>query len=136
MEVFKVPVKVPVNSLSILSLVQAVVNNRKDAERAMEELQSLHHHVLQSDRPRALNPKGVLLEHNSLFWGKKNEPKKCGAHWKGAGCPLPREELYGRLLSRYLSDPGNVFIISSDFCHWGSRFSYVLYDQSQVPVPL
>lgn len=34
------------------------------------------------------------------------------------------EALYGRLLARYFDDPGNIFIISSDFCHWGDRFRY------------
>lgn len=37
------------------------------------------------------------------------------------------EKEYGRLLAPYLADPSNVFIISSDFCHWGSRFSYTYY---------
>lgn len=27
----------------------------------------------------------------------------------------------------YMKDPENVFIISSDFCHWGSNFSYQVY---------
>jgi MEMO1 family protein len=27
-------------------------------------------------------------------------------------------------LAPYLSDPANLFIISSDFCHWGTRFGY------------
>eukprot|EP00884_Botryococcus_braunii_P019046 jgi/Botrbrau1/5825/Bobra.0366s0010.1 len=44
---------------------------------------------------------------------------------------LQGEEEYGRLLSPYLDDPGNLFVISSDFCHWGSRFSYQCYDDSQ-----
>lgn len=30
-----------------------------------------------------------------------------------------KEQEYGRLLSKYLADPSNLFIISSDFCHWG-----------------
>jgi AmmeMemoRadiSam system protein B len=34
---------------------------------------------------------------------------------------------YGSLLAPYLSDPANVFVISSDFCHWGSRFRYTHY---------
>lgn len=38
-----------------------------------------------------------------------------------------KERLYGKLLAPYLADPENVFIISSDFCHWGSRFSYTYY---------
>jgi len=41
-----------------------------------------------------------------------------------------RETHYGRLLSKYLSDPGNFFVVSSDFCHWGQRFRYTHYDKS------
>ena len=37
------------------------------------------------------------------------------------------EEHFGALLAPYLADPSNVFVISSDFCHWGSRFSYTYY---------
>uniref|UniRef100_A0A0D3G5V2 Protein MEMO1 n=1 Tax=Oryza barthii TaxID=65489 RepID=A0A0D3G5V2_9ORYZ len=40
------------------------------------------------------------------------------------------EAMYGQLLSRYLDDPKNFFSISSDFCHWGTRFSYTYYDKS------
>jgi AmmeMemoRadiSam system protein B len=35
-----------------------------------------------------------------------------------------REALYGELMAPYLKDHNNVFIISSDFCHWGSRFGF------------
>ncbi|KAK1753443.1 MEMO1 family [Echria macrotheca] len=35
-----------------------------------------------------------------------------------------KEESFGQLLVPYLKDPENTFIVSSDFCHWGSRFSY------------
>ncbi|GHP08735.1 hypothetical protein PPROV_000747200 [Pycnococcus provasolii] len=38
------------------------------------------------------------------------------------------EARYGALFAPYLDDPSNVFVISSDFCHWGSRFRY-------TPVP-
>lgn len=31
---------------------------------------------------------------------------------------------YGALLAPYLADAANFFIISSDFCHWGSRFGF------------
>jgi len=37
------------------------------------------------------------------------------------------EKEYGKLLAPYVADPSNVFVISSDFCHWGSRFSYTYY---------
>ena len=32
-----------------------------------------------------------------------------------------KEILYGKLLSKYLADPDNLFVISSDFCHWGEK---------------
>ena len=41
-----------------------------------------------------------------------------------------REACYGRILSSYLGDPQNLFIISSDFCHWGHRFRYTYYARS------
>ncbi|KAF6252920.1 MEMO1 family [Scenedesmus sp. NREL 46B-D3] len=44
------------------------------------------------------------------------------------------EARYGALLSRYLSDPSNLFIISSDFCHWGSRFRYTFTNKDQGPI--
>lgn len=40
------------------------------------------------------------------------------------------EALYGSILAPYLSDPQNLFVISSDFCHWGQRFRYTYYDKS------
>lgn len=30
-------------------------------------------------------------------------------------------------LAPYLADPHNTFVVSSDFCHWGSRFGYTKY---------
>ncbi|KAG2209540.1 hypothetical protein INT47_008384 [Mucor saturninus] len=38
-----------------------------------------------------------------------------------------KERMYGETLADYLSNPENLFIISSDFCHWGSRFRYTYY---------
>jgi len=40
------------------------------------------------------------------------------------------EKLYGEIFAPYLADPSNLFVISSDFCHWGSRFRYTYYDES------
>ncbi|XP_022996626.1 protein MEMO1-like [Cucurbita maxima] len=39
------------------------------------------------------------------------------------------EAMYGRLLAKYVDDPKNFFSVSSDFCHWGSRFNYMHYDK-------
>ena len=30
-----------------------------------------------------------------------------------------KEVAYGRVFSQYLADPHNLFVVSSDFCHWG-----------------
>ena len=32
-----------------------------------------------------------------------------------------KEQNYGRLFGKYLTDPENFFVISSDFCHWGKN---------------
>ncbi|RYP24426.1 hypothetical protein DL767_008596 [Monosporascus sp. MG133] len=39
----------------------------------------------------------------------------------------PEEKEFGELLAPYLKDPESAFVVSSDFCHWGSRFSYTAY---------
>jgi AmmeMemoRadiSam system protein B len=43
------------------------------------------------------------------------------------------ERRIGQVLAPYLADPGNIFIISSDFCHWGARFRYTYYQPSSGP---
>ncbi|OBZ85325.1 Protein MEMO1 [Choanephora cucurbitarum] len=49
-----------------------------------------------------------------------------------------QEKAYGELLAPYLNDPQNLFIISSDFCHWGTRFNYTYYrpQKDQDPIRL
>jgi len=37
------------------------------------------------------------------------------------------ERALGAMLAPYIADESNAFVISSDFCHWGSRFSYTYY---------
>lgn len=48
------------------------------------------------------------------------------------------ERLYGQILAPYLAKPTSVFIVSSDFCHWGIRFSYTKYlpESSSVPIDI
>ena len=47
--------------------------------------------------------------------------------------PSARSEAqYGAILGPYLDDPANLFVISSDFCHWGKRFQFTFYDKSKV----
>ena len=33
---------------------------------------------------------------------------------------------YGKILSPYLEDPENLFVISSDFCHWGRFKKFII----------
>ncbi len=40
-----------------------------------------------------------------------------------------KESRYGRIFAKYLADPHTLFVISSDFCHWGQRFRYQHYDE-------
>ncbi|GAA5938106.1 hypothetical protein JCM3775_005343 [Rhodotorula graminis] len=37
------------------------------------------------------------------------------------------EKRFGALLAPYLADPATLFVVSSDFCHWGRRFRYTHY---------
>lgn len=47
------------------------------------------------------------------------------------------ERQFGQILAPYLQDPENVFVISSDFAHWGLRFRYTHYiPNSKQPVSL
>lgn len=44
------------------------------------------------------------------------------------------ENLIGSVLSKYLKDNQNFFVISSDFCHWGARFQYMYhYEKAEYP---
>lgn len=39
------------------------------------------------------------------------------------------EEQMAQVLRQYMADDQNIFIFSSDFCHWGSRFRYTYHYQ-------
>ncbi|KAK0506152.1 MEMO1 family [Armillaria luteobubalina] len=43
------------------------------------------------------------------------------------------EAAYGALLAPYLDREDTFCVISSDFCHWGTRFSYTFYYPSSTP---
>ena len=30
-----------------------------------------------------------------------------------------KEKMYGEMLAKYFERPNTIFVISSDFCHWG-----------------
>jgi len=43
------------------------------------------------------------------------------------------EREYGAILAPYFERPGTLFIISSDFCHWGDDFDYTPYENLRGP---
>jgi len=43
------------------------------------------------------------------------------------------EASFGSLLAPYLARDDTFFVISSDFCHWGTRFSYTYYYPEPAP---
>lgn len=44
-----------------------------------------------------------------------------------------KEAKFGRLLGPYLAQPDTFCVISSDFCHWGTRFRYTYYYPEAPP---
>lgn len=46
---------------------------------------------------------------------------------------VDKERQFGRMLAPYLAREDTLFVISSDFCHWGQRFSYTFYYPSPLP---
>lgn len=44
-------------------------------------------------------------------------------------CKQKQHELYGKILSKYFLDETTLFVISSDFCHWGYNYGYTPFDK-------
>jgi len=47
---------------------------------------------------------------------------------------LSQEAKVGKVLAECLANPENILIISSDFCHWGSRFRYQFRLDTSSPI--
>ncbi|KAF8640744.1 hypothetical protein AX17_000395 [Amanita inopinata Kibby_2008] len=43
------------------------------------------------------------------------------------------EAAMGSLLAPYFARENTIFVVSSDFCHWGTRFSYTFYYPEPAP---
>lgn len=43
---------------------------------------------------------------------------------------LEYDRYFAKVLLDYYKDPETLFVISSDFCHWGKRFGYTYYDKN------
>jgi MEMO1 family protein len=51
------------------------------------------------------------------------------------GNTSPETEVeFGQILLPFVKDPENVFVISSDFAHWGLRFSYTNYLDDEMRI--
>lgn len=46
-------------------------------------------------------------------------------------CSKSDEKKLGKVLAEYFKDEENSFIVSTDFCHWGKRFSYRAYTEME-----
>jgi len=44
-----------------------------------------------------------------------------------------KEAKFGRLLAPYIAKPDTFCVVSSDFCHWGTRFTYTAYYPEPPP---
>ena len=51
--------------------------------------------------------------------------KEANAEWESVSVVTCRS------LVPYLKDPKTVFVISSDFCHWGENFEFMPYDKTK-----
>ncbi|CAK5280545.1 unnamed protein product [Mycena citricolor] len=49
---------------------------------------------------------------------------------------MASEASYGALLAPYLERPDTLTVVSSDFCHWGQRFSYTYYRSGESANPI
>ena len=48
--------------------------------------------------------------------------------------PEDKKDDYAKLLLPYFLDERTVFVLSSDFCHWGDYFKYMrLFEDEPVP---
>uniref|UniRef100_A0A8C5WU94 Protein MEMO1 n=1 Tax=Laticauda laticaudata TaxID=8630 RepID=A0A8C5WU94_LATLA len=45
-----------------------------------------------------------------------------------------KEQEFGKLFSKYLADPCNLFVVSSDFCHWG-KLNYISQNMVLLTFP-
>eukprot|EP01104_Vermistella_antarctica_P015940 TRINITY_DN5338_c0_g1_i2.p1 TRINITY_DN5338_c0_g1~~TRINITY_DN5338_c0_g1_i2.p1 ORF type:complete len:233 (-),score=31.54 TRINITY_DN5338_c0_g1_i2:56-754(-) len=41
---------------------------------------------------------------------------------------------FAKLLAPYLDDHQNLFVVSSDFCHWGKRFDFTSHNADDGPI--
>lgn len=45
-----------------------------------------------------------------------------------------KEKLFGSILAPFLADKANLFVVSSDFCHWGQRFNFTTHSDFSMDI--
>ncbi|KAG8974882.1 hypothetical protein FRB90_009701 [Tulasnella sp. 427] len=48
--------------------------------------------------------------------------------------PKAREQHFGKILAPFFARDDTFVVISSDFCHWGQRFTYTYYYPTPLPL--
>lgn len=45
------------------------------------------------------------------------------------GISSDKEKMYAELFAKYFLNPRTLWVVSSDFCHWGERFDFTYFDE-------
>uniref|UniRef100_A0A0N5AU17 Protein MEMO1 n=1 Tax=Syphacia muris TaxID=451379 RepID=A0A0N5AU17_9BILA len=100
--------------------------------------QEINNELLRSGKFDLMDPESEEAEHSLEmqlpFLYKVMEKKVPGTGYKivpilVGSLSKKQQDDYGQILSRYIVDPKVLFVISSDFCHWGNRFGFSPYNQ-------
>ena len=75
----------------------------------------------------ALTPQAEQLYGAALTGAPRFEARLPALSACRVPCAVPRGSVPGRVLAGYLDDPENLFIVSSDFCHWRAAWPARLF---------
>mmetsp|Transcript_23867 Transcript_23867/g.54331 ORF Transcript_23867/g.54331 Transcript_23867/m.54331 type:complete len:336 (+) Transcript_23867:2-1009(+) len=101
-----------------LILDQGVLNDLRQARGAQGEQLFVALNNSQDEDEHSVEMQLPFLK---MMMGEQNftvVPVVVGSLSEGA------EQAFGSVFAPYFEDPATIFLISSDFCHWGSRFRY------------
>ncbi|UZJ55935.1 hypothetical protein CBS101457_005255 [Exobasidium rhododendri] len=83
---------------------------------------------LREDMSRSIDENEHSIEMHLPYIRKVFEGKRISIVPILVGATSPAQEAsMGKVLASYLADKKTLFVVSSDFCHWGSRFDYTYY---------
>ncbi|CAH8445248.1 unnamed protein product [Schistosoma mattheei] len=82
--------------------------------------------------PNANSVRAIIVPNAVTVYCSHHETERSVLH-SPHSCRLfiiRKTRILRNLLSSYMLDEKNLFVISSDFCHWGKRFRYQYYNKS------